>query len=244
MNFYFKHTAHLGNLGLDFHNHILPGIDDGAVDLEEAHKIRIALKDRGIDYCVYTPHIYNEIHPNTKQTIKNSFDLLMNNIHYHNEFGDDRYAAEYMLDTDFAEMVNENQTLLSIKGKQVLIEFSITQKPIIAEETIYNLLLKGYTPIIAHPERYMYLQTTHEYAFDYTKLKEMGCEFQLNLLSLNGQYGKSVKDIAVNLLKKEMYDYASTDIHNTYQIPTIDTLLKSMIWKKWCKYPFKNQELI
>jgi tyrosine-protein phosphatase YwqE len=244
MTFYFKNTAHLGNLCLDFHNHILPGIDDGAVDIEESHKMRIALKHRGIDYCVYTPHIYTEIHPNTKQNIKDSFELLMNNIHYHNEFGDDRYAAEYMLDSDFVEMVNENQPLLSIKGKHVLIEFTIAQKPIIAKEIVYKLLLKGYTPIIAHPERYMYLQTNQEYAFDYTKLKDMGCEFQLNLLSLNGQYGKSVKDIATKLLKSEMYEYASTDIHNTYQIPNIDTLLNSLIWKKWCKYPFKNHELI
>ena len=226
------------------HNHILPGIDDGANDFNESYKLRIALKQRGIDACIYTPHIYKEIHPNTKQTIQNSFDNLMNNILYQTEFANDRYAAEYMLDNSLYEMINENIDLLCVKDKHILLEFSTLQKPLIAEEVVYNLLLKGYHPIIAHPERYLYLKSNKEYRFDYQKLKDMGCSFQLNLFSLSGQYGKAVKDTALKLLKNEMYDYASTDIHNIYQISSLDNLLKSFTWKKWSKYPFKNHELI
>ena len=225
------------------HNHILPGIDDGAVDIDESHKMRIALKHRGIDTCIFTPHIYQDVHPNTKQTIKNSFDLLMNNVHYQNEFGNDRYAAEYMLDAHFEDRTQNSIDHLCIKDKKVLVEFTCLQKPPMAEKVLFNLQLAGYTPIIAHPERYNYLNNTSSTELDFIKLKDMGCELQLNLLSLQGKYGSKTKELAKKLLKQELYDYASTDIHNPYQLIDLDKLLHSYTWKKWCKYPFKNQTL-
>ena len=78
----------------------------------------------------------------------------------------------------------------------------------------------------------------------YTQLKDMGCEFQLNLLSLVGMYGELSKKIAIHLLTKQMYDYASTDVHNSFHVRNLDKLIQSTIWNKWSKYPFKNQNLI
>jgi protein-tyrosine phosphatase len=224
------------------HNHILPGLDDGAAGEDESYQMRIGLKDRGIDTCIFTPHIFKELYPNDEHSISEKYNLLKTNVNYNNMFPNDKYAAEYMLNQDFHELLDNNTPLLCFKDKKVLIEFSTVHAPIIYKEVFFKLSLAGYTPIIAHPERCLYLQ--NKYAkITYEKLVALGCEFQLNLLSLNGNYGKQVKKFAEILLKQEVYQYASTDIHHPHQLRDIDQLLHSYTWKKWSKYPFKNHEL-
>ena len=115
--------------------------------------------------------------------------------------------------------------------------------PINYEEIIFKLRVAGYTPIIAHPERYLYLSGNVNYE-KVINLKDMGCEFQLNLLALNGNYGKYVNNFAIMLLKENLYDYSSTDIHHYFQIVELDKLLYSSTWKKWASYPFKNIDLL
>ena len=224
------------------HNHILPGLDDGAAGEDESYQMRIGLKDRGIDTCIFTPHIFKELYPNDERTISEKYNVLKDNTNYNKEFSNDKFAAEYMLNQDFVDLLDTNTPLLCIKDKKVLIEFSTVHASIIYKEIFFKLSLAGYTPIIAHPERYLYLQ--NKYArITCEKLAALGCEFQLNLLSLNGNYGKQVTKFAEKLLKQEVYQYASTDIHHPHQLRDIDQLLHSFTWKKWSKYPFKNHEL-
>ena len=243
IHFFTKKSPHLQNLSLDMHNHILPGIDDGAVDVDESEKMRTALKDRGIDTCVFTPHIFKELYPNNEDTICQKYNLYKNSLNFSNNFPHDRYAAEYMVDHNFYELLETGSPLLCIKDKKVLIEFSTIMMPMNYEEIIFKLRVAGYTPIIAHPERYLYLSgnVNNEKCI---LLKDMGCEFQLNLLALNGNYGKAVNHFANKLLKDNLYDYASTDIHHPYQIFDLDKLLYSNTWKKWCNYPFNNINLL
>ena len=243
-SFFKKSKTNFENLQIDFHNHILPGIDDGAKDANDSYDLRIGLQERGFEKCIYTPHIYTEIHPNTPESISNAYNTLFENITCSNAFKRDRYAAEYMIDENFKNALNSNNPLLCIKDKKVLIEFSTLQLPFFAEETIFNLRLLGYTPIIAHPERYNYMFNNTTSNLTYTQLKDMGCEFQLNLLSLVGMYGDLSKEISIYLLNKQMYDYASSDIHNSFHLRNLDKLIQSSIWNKWSKYPFKNQNLI
>jgi protein-tyrosine phosphatase len=243
-SFFKKSKTNFENLQIDFHNHILPGIDDGAKDADDSYNLRISLQERGFEKCIYTPHIYTEIHPNTPASISNAFNTLFENTTYSDAFKRDRYATEYMIDENFKNALNSNNPLLCIKDKKVLIEFSTLQLPFFAEETIFNLRLLGYTPIIAHPERYNYMFNNTTSNLTYTQLKDMGCEFQLNLLSLVGMYGELSKEIAIYLLKNDLYDYAATDLHNSFHIRNLDKLIQSSIWNKWNKYPFKNQNLI
>ena len=243
-SFFKKSNTNFENLQIDFHNHILPGIDDGAKDENDAHILRIALKERGFEKCIYTPHIYEEIHPNTPEIILNAYNILFENSNYTTEFNNDTYAAEYMLDESFKKKIEINTELLCIKNKKVLIEFSTLQLPFFAEETIFKLRLLGYTPIIAHPERYNYMYNNPQSNLSFTQLKDMGCEFQLNLLSLIGMYGDKSKQASIYLLKNQLYDYAATDVHNSFHLRSLDKLIYSTIWNKWNKYPFKNQNLI
>jgi tyrosine-protein phosphatase YwqE len=243
-SFFKKSKTNFEHLQIDFHNHILPGIDDGAIDVCDSSNLRAALQERGFEKCIYTPHIYTEIHPNNPETISNAYNALFENSSYSNSFKNDSFAAEYMIDENFKNALNSSCSLLCIKDKKVLIEFSTLQLPFFAEETIFNLRLLGYTPIIAHPERYNYMYKNANSGLTFTQLKDMGCEFQLNLLSLVGMYGGISKQASMYLLKNQLYDYAATDVHNSMHLIYLDKLIQSSIWNKWSKYPFKNQNLI
>jgi protein-tyrosine phosphatase len=243
-SFFKKSKTNFEHLQIDFHNHILPGIDDGAKDANDSYNLRIGLQERGFEKSVYTPHIYTEIHPNNPASISNAYNTLFQNSTYSNAFKNDSFAAEYMIDENFKNALNGNIPLLCIKDKKVLIEFSTLQLPFFAEETIFNLRLLGYTPIIAHPERYHYMFNNTNSNLTYTQLKDMGCELQLNLLSLVGMYGDISKQASMYLLKNQLYDYAATDVHNSMHLRYLDKLIQSSIWNKWSKYPFKNQNLI
>ena len=243
-SFFKKSNTNFENLQIDFHNHILPGIDDGAKDTSDSSNLRAAIQELGFEKSIYTPHIYTEIHPNTPKTISNAYSTLFENKTFSNAFKNDTYAAEYMIDENFKNAIHSNNPLLCIKDKKVLIEFSTLQLPFFAEETIFNLRLLGYTPIIAHPERYNYMYKNANSGLTFNQLKDMGCEFQLNLLSLVGMYGDLSKDISIHLLKNNLYDYAATDVHNIFHTRNLAKLIQSNIWNKWNKYPFKNQNLI
>ena len=243
MHFFKKNSPNLQNLGLDMHNHILPGIDDGAIDVEESEKMRYALKERGVDTCIFTPHIFKELYPNNQGSISEKYNLLKSNTNFNSNFPNDRYAAEYMVDQDFYDFLASGQPLLCIKDQKVLIEFSTIMMPFNYEEIIFKLRLAGYTPIIAHPERYLYLSgNVNKEKLQH--LKDIGCEFQLNILALNGNYGKYVTHFATHLLKENLYDYCSTDIHHHSQIINLDKFLHSNTWKRWYHYPFKNLDLL
>jgi protein-tyrosine phosphatase len=79
------------------------------------------------------------------------------------------------------------------------------------KDILFEMQMQGYQPIIAHPERYIYLQRNKEF---YDELREIGCMFQLNILSLSGHYGKSVTELALYLIKNNFYDMVGTDLHH------------------------------
>ena len=91
--------------------------------------------------------------------------------------------------------------------------------PFELKEVLFEMQLQGYQPIIAHPERYIYLDHTKQF---YEELKEYGCMFQLNLLSLGGYYGRSVQEFAFYLAKKEYYDLAGTDLHHARHLQALN----------------------
>ena len=90
-------------------------------------------------------------------------------------------------------------------------------------EIIFNLKLKGFNLILAHPERYFYLHNSFE---KYSKLRDAGCEFQINLFSLVGGYGSRVTEISEKLIRKNYIDYVATDLHNKKQIANFKKRIK------------------
>lgn len=121
-------------------------------------------------------------------------------------------AAENMLDALFERRLMAND-VLPLAEKYLLVETSIFAPPMNFRGLLERIKNQGYTPILAHPERYLYM--TKE---DYESLKSQGIKFQRNLFSLNGQYGKRVQQRCRQLLKWQMYDYVGTDLHRLSQL--------------------------
>ena len=210
--------ADLSWLGTDMHSHLLPGIDDGARDMDSSLQYIKGLNDLGYSRLVTTPHILWEMYPNTPDIIKSGAGMVqdkLDELGYPIKF---QAAAEYFMDEHFVEELKSKSTLLTIKDNLILVEFSMVTAPFDLMDILFELQLQNYQPIIAHPERYIYLRNKKTF-FD--ELKEHGCLFQVNLLSLIGHYGTSVQEQAEYLIKKEYYDYAGTDLHSQRHVDAL-----------------------
>ena len=196
---------------VDIHSHILPGIDDGAKNIEESLALISEMKKMGFSKIIGTPHTYQGLYNNTNKTIKDSYDLLERNLKEKIKID---YASEYMIDESLLEKI-ENKSLLTIDNNHILVEMSFISEPNNLHEIIFQLLLNNYTPILAHPERYSFLFQNFK---KYYELKKIGCKFQINLLSVTGYYGKEVVKIADKLLKNSMIDFVGSDIHSQKHI--------------------------
>ena len=214
---------------VDIHNHILPGIDDGAKSVEESLLLIHKLKELGVKQFIPTPHIMQDFYPNTDETIGDAYQLLLGHLDKKTISNITiNPAAEYMLDTHFEKLLSKGN-LFTLKKNYVLVEMSYFQPPINLETLIFKIRTKGYIPVLAHPERYSYYHSNLDY---YKKLKELGCLFQLNLLSLSEHYGKSVEKTANYLIEAQLLDFVGTDVHN---ISHIEKLSNIVINKKTAK---------
>jgi tyrosine-protein phosphatase YwqE len=196
---------------IDIHSHILPGVDDGAPDLDTALMLCRGLIELGFKGVIATPHIISDVYPNTEIIINRAFEKLKLAISQHQININLNVAAEYLLDDTVLAKLNKDVQLLSFPNKGILLEFSYAQEPNEITEYTFPLVLKDYKMVLAHPERYSYW---HGNLAQYEMLKECGFAFQLNALSLTNYYGKQVKETATLLLQKGMIDYIGTDIHH------------------------------
>lgn len=224
-------------LGVDMHSHILPGIDDGSPNLEVSLQLVKALEELGYEKIIASPHIFKELYPNTPATIGFAKDTLLDAMGQQGIRMKLEAGAEYMLDHDF----NIDGDLCLLNEDHILVEMSyLSENPNISQ-SVFDLQIKGYRPILAHPERYIY------YFKDWSvlkSLKDKGCLLQLNLLSIFGYYGKDVKQAAEVLLKEKMYDLAGTDLHHDKHLYHLTAAIKSgRMYETLGQYPFKNREL-
>lgn len=190
----------------DWHSHILPGVDDGVRTMEESLDILRLYETLGIRSVWLTPHIMEDI-PNTTAHLRERFAELQaaytGKVQLH-------LAAENMLDNLFEERLEQNDLLpLGEGGNHLLVETSYFNPPVDLFGVLERIKAKGYYPVLAHPERYVYMGEA-----DYRKLKEIGVELQLNLFSLVGGYGKDVERKANRLLKNGIYDMIGSDLHH------------------------------
>ena len=196
---------------VDIHSHLLPGIDDGAKDIEHAIALILKMASYGIKNFITTPHVLGSVYPNSTAVIQQKLAEVQQELK-RREINDIsiRAAAEYMLDEQFSELLKK-EDILVLKDNFILVEMSYFNAPINLYEMLFEIQLKGYKPILAHPERYGFYHTNFE---SYYKLKKAGCLFQLNLLSLTEHYGKGVQKVTKKLLKENLYDFVGTDAHH------------------------------
>lgn len=212
---------------IDIHNHILPGIDDGSKTPETSLQMLKQLEALGFKGTIPTPHIFIELYPNTRKSIQKSYDRLIDEIDEKNEghlksfiTHHNGFAAEYMIDENFLRLAKEESLFLTLKDQFILIEIPAAGQVPMLHEACFWLCTHGYQPILAHPERYFSITHTNEYQ----ALKDRGMTFQLNALSLLGQYGPLAKEKAFKLLKQGMYDWIGTDAHTSGQLKLLHHL--------------------
>ncbi len=210
-------------LYVDIHSHLLPGMDDGSKTMFESIKMIKKFQEMGYKKLITTPHIMSHRYKNSSQIILDKLEMLQDALYDKQIDIAVEVASEYYLDEHFLYLLNKKE-ILTFGKNYLLFELSYTRAPNNLEEVVFDILLAGYTPVLAHPERYLHM---HKEFCIYESLKEHGVLFQLNINSLAGYYSKNVQTVAKKLIKKGMIDFLGSDVHKMEQIETLKKVLQS-----------------
>jgi tyrosine-protein phosphatase YwqE len=204
----FIHSGILNDM-TDIHCHILPAVDDGVSSYEESVKSLTWLKKNGVRRLFLTPHVMSDMTSNTTEFLSEKFANFCSKLKSDGvgDIPELKLGAEYMLDPQFENRKKEG--LLTYADKHVLVETSYMMPPVGFYKILETMMEEGFSPVLAHPERYVYMQIK-----DYEYLKKQRILFQLNFFSFTGSYGRQAFDKAFMLLKKGFYDYAGSDFHH------------------------------
>jgi tyrosine-protein phosphatase YwqE len=217
---------------VDLHSHLIPGIDDGSKDMKTSIILIRELEKLGYKKLITTPHI-SDMFLNSSQTILSGYRDVKEELARQNIEIELEVAAEYYADEHF-EVLLENDDILSFgKEKYLLFELSYFTPPHDIDNLIYDIKLKGYTPVLAHPERYLYWHSDFD---KYRELKEMGTLFQVNLNSTTGYYNSRIQSIAEALIKNSLVDFIGSDTHHMTHLKNLKKSLNQTLYKKIFKY--------
>lgn len=210
MIYHFRRNTNpvLFNSIIDFHNHLIPGIDDGSPSINYSLRMLQIFEKLGLEGCIPSPHIHSDLYPNSVQTIYQSYQSLKNEASYSNFIRG--YGAEYMLTPYFFYHLDKKVDLLPVFKNYLLVETPFHILPKYFNLLVIQLNEMGFQPILAHPERYLYIKTIN----DLINIKEMGCYLQLNATSLASKYGGRINKRALEILHKDLYDFVGTDAHS------------------------------
>ena len=210
-------------LKVDPHSHFIPGIDDGSQSMEESLSLLRGMEALGYEKVITTPHIMVDVYRNTPKIIKEGLASLREAAKAEGIHIEIEAAAEYYLDEGFYDHLHSGE-VMSINNKYLLFETSYVSKPLQLEEMIFEILAAGYIPLMAHPERYRYVEDPLK---EYSRFKELGALLQLDLNSLGGHYGKDAKKKAEILSENGMIDFLGSDVHHLKQTRFLDDVFKS-----------------
>jgi protein-tyrosine phosphatase len=231
-------TFNYDSLLVDMHSHVLPGIDDGAQDPQESIALIRSMMALGIKKIIATPHIMADYYKNTPETINKALEILKAELVKENIDIKIEAAAEHYFDETFENRIN-NGTLMTMGDNYVLFEFSFISMPPVYIPILQKMKELGYRPILAHPERYSYMNLEQ-----YKMLHNWGCDFQLNTISLTGYYGRDVKKKAEELVDNELIDFISSDMHNLKHASAYKNALRFPYLEKLLfDHPLKNTML-
>jgi len=198
---------------IDFHNHILPNIDDGSKSEDISLDMLSFAEDQGITEVVNTVHFQHPKMENKsisykiikKKTESLQYLLDQNKINIKLHFGSEVFFSSNLVSI-------KSDPLATIgNGKYMLIEFPLIQVPEVQKKYLFELKLSGVTPIIAHPERYLTVQEDYSLI---TKWLESGCLIQVDAGSILGKVGKKSKVVAERIIKNGWCQIIGSDSHD------------------------------
>ena len=210
-------------LEVDFHSHLIPGLDDGVDSFEESIEIIKALHDLGYQKIITTPHINTEMFNNTPTLIQNGRDQLKKEVEKEGINIKIEAAAEYYINYDFLTNISKSP-LLTLDNKYLLIEFSFYNPPTAIENIIFELQSTGYNLILVHPERYLFWFNDLQ---KFRNIHNRDVYFQLNIPSFANHYGRGPKKLAEKLVKHQLVDFLGSDAHNMKHIQALKAAFKN-----------------
>jgi len=222
------------------HSHLIPDVDDGVDTTEEAMEILIRLSELGYQKAITTPHVMGDYYPNNANTILPKLQELKQLINEEDIDIEIEAAAEYYLDEHFMQLLETPDELLTFGDNKILIETSFINEPAFLREGIFQIISAGLKPVLAHPERYVFIQNDPEIAED---LVERGVHLQLNLLSLIGYYSKAARKVAEKLIDRKLISLVGTDCHNIMHLRAMAEVLNGKYYKKLMQLDLMNNTL-
>lgn len=224
----------------DFHSHLLPNLDDGVSSFEQAEEIINRFIALGYKKIITTPHVMYDYYRNSPETILPKLKELKNYLASKNISIQLEAAAEYNLDENLMRLIQSDEPLLTLGEKYLLFETNFFSEPLNLKEFIFLASTKGYKLILAHPERYLYIQNDLKKAED---ILDRGVLFQLNINSLVGMYDKASQVTAQKLIDKGWIHFAGSDCHNINQMISIENAVATRYFQKALSLPLLNNTL-
>jgi protein-tyrosine phosphatase len=192
---------------IDIHCHLIPGVDDGSKSLEDSIKLIKKAVSIGITDIILTSHYGSQRgYIASHQELLDGYNKLVKEVKKQDILLNLYLGREIDATEDIEYLLKENKVETLNNTKYVLIDFGMEKSDI--DEMCYNLVIAGYKPIIAHPERYRYSKTS-----DFAKWKETGALLQMNASSLFHNPSKEVNKKAKYLLKHNLIDILASDTH-------------------------------
>lgn len=215
---------------IDFHSHILPNIDDGSRSIEETFNLIKEAKDAGFDGIVLTPHYIEKYYETDVAEREVWLDAITQNLSVKNFDGNLYLANEIYISENIIQLLEEAKASTINNTSYVLFELPLNAEPLNLYDVIYKMQQYKLVPVLAHPERYSFMQDEPELIYD---LVQKGVLMQQNYGSIIGQYGKKAQMIAKKMLENNLVHFLGSDAHrqNTIykKIPGILIEIKNII---------------
>ena len=227
-------------LFVDIHSHLLPGIDDGVQTVDESLDLLYHFEALGYKKVVTTPHIIHDFYPNSPETILQKLSVVQKAAAENNLSIKIEAAAEYYLDEYFYALLDQPEKLLTFGKNFILFETGFINQPTILFDVIFKMKAQGLQPILAHPERYAYIQGNYSIA---TELAERGALLQINMNSLGGYYSPAAKKIAEKLIDDKLVSFGGTDMHNMRHMDTFKEVINKKYFDKLLELELLNNTL-
>lgn len=235
-----KKKAETTDLRVDVHSHLLPGLDDGVKSFEQAEEIIRKFVQLGYTKLITTPHVMSDTYRNSPETIVPRLTELQHHLAGKGITIELGAAAEYYLDEELMAMLERNAPLLTFGEKYLLFETNFLTAPMNLRDFIFVASTKGYRPVLAHPERYQYLQNDLELQ---QELLDRGVLFQLNISSFTGYYSKPVQITANRMVERGMVHFLGSDCHHLQHVNLISTAIGMKYFRKALTLPLLNRTL-
>jgi tyrosine-protein phosphatase YwqE len=223
----------------DIHSHLLPGIDDGVETFDESLEVVNGFISLGYTRLITTPHIMQDYYRNEPEEIRELAALLQSKIYDRGWDITVEAAAEYYLDEGLMEKLENEDELLTFGNNYLLFETSFINKPIYIEEFLFKTMSRGYTPVMAHPERYAYI---HNEPNLLQTLMDRGMLSQVNANSFAGYYSKEVKKMARRIIDSGLVNFVGSDCHSMKHLEVLRDVISDPYFVKASGYPLLNSD--